>query len=205
MAIRHRFVHHFSVAGPSHEIFGAQGVAFGCGLIWTRLYWITRCPLPEKLTKCIDSWKISATLVSTSAFSEPFSGFSAMWTCKSDSLMLQSTPPRNSGVFNVRFPHRVSINVGQDFQVSLTSHQEPLRPLQREATRNAMASRRLANLLPNLSVSKLYLQSLHQLSCTTEGARVLCVRDCETFSESCRAPQCQCPFGSCGYQSACWR
>ena len=38
-------------------------------------------------------------------------------------------------------PHRVSINVDKIFRL-LTSHQQLLRPLQREATRNAMASRR---------------------------------------------------------------
>ena len=56
-----------------------------------------------------------------------------------------------------------------------------------------------ANCLPSLSVSKLSLKSRDKISCTTEG-----VRDCETFSGTCRGPQCQFSFGSCGYLSTCW-
>ena len=37
-----------------------------------------------------------------------------------------------------------------------------------------------------------------------KGARNPCVRDSETLSGSCRASQCQCSFGSRGYQGTCW-
>ena len=71
-----------------------------------------------------------------------FSGFSAVWTFKSDSHMLQPTHHPEISEVQRLLPHRVSINVGRNSQVVLTSHQQLLHPLQREAARNAMAVRR---------------------------------------------------------------
>ena len=71
-----------------------------------------------------------------------FCAFSAVWACRSDGLMLQLTHHPEISEFQRLLPHRVSINVGRTYQVVLTSHQQLLRPLQREATRNAMATKR---------------------------------------------------------------
>ena len=132
------------------------------------------------------------------------SGFSAVWTCKSDSRMLQ--PPHHPEIseFQRLLPHRASTNVGQDFQVVLTSHQQLLLPASTRGDSKCDGCQETANRLPSLSVSKLTLKSRDQLPCTTKEARNPCVRDCETFSGIRRAPQCQCSFGSCGYHSTCW-
>ena len=65
-----------------------------------------------------------------------------MWTCDHNSLMLQPTHHPEILEFQRLLPHRMSIDVGGEVQVVLTSHHQLLRPLRREAVRNAMALRR---------------------------------------------------------------
>ena len=71
-----------------------------------------------------------------------FSGFCAIWTCCSKSLILQPTHHPDFLEFQRLLPHRISINVGGEVQIVLTSHRQLVRPLRRQATRNAMAVRR---------------------------------------------------------------
>ena len=68
--------------------------------------------------------------------------FSATWTCRSKSLMLQPTYRPDFLEFQRLLPNRISINVGGEVQIVLTSHHRLLRPLRRQATRSAMAVRR---------------------------------------------------------------
>ena len=65
-----------------------------------------------------------------------------MWTCDSNSLLLQPTHHPEILEFQRLLRHQISIDVGGEVQVVLTSHHQLLRPLRREAVRNAMAVRR---------------------------------------------------------------
>ena len=69
-----------------------------------------------------------------------FSGFCALWTSRSKSLMLQPTHHPEFLEFQRFLPDRISINVGGEIQ--MTSHHQLLRPVGRKATRSAMAVRR---------------------------------------------------------------
>ena len=71
-----------------------------------------------------------------------FPGFSAVWTFNSNSRMLQSTHHPEILEFQRLLPHRITIQTEKSSQVVLSSHQQPLLPLQREAARSAMAVRR---------------------------------------------------------------
>ena len=71
-----------------------------------------------------------------------FPGFSAVWTCNSNSRMLQSTHHPEILEFQRLPPHRITMQTVKSSQVVLSSHQQPLLPLQREAARSAMAVRR---------------------------------------------------------------
>ena len=71
-----------------------------------------------------------------------FRGFCAVWTVDANSRMLQSKYPPELLEFQRLLLHRVSIQTGKSSLVVLSSHQQLLRPLQREATRSAMTVRR---------------------------------------------------------------
>ena len=71
-----------------------------------------------------------------------FPGFCAVWTVDANSRMLQSTYHPEYLEFQRLLPHRVSIQTRKSSLVVLSSHQQLLRPLQREATRSAMTVRR---------------------------------------------------------------
>ena len=118
--------------------------------------------------------------------------FSAVWSFNSNSHMLQSTQHPEILEFQRLLPYRITIQMGKSSQVVLSSHPQLLLPHQREAARNAMAVKR---------------QQIASRACRSANcvliARNSCFRDCGTFARSCRASQCQCSFGSCGYQSTC--
>ena len=71
-----------------------------------------------------------------------FPGFCAVWTVDANSQMLPSKYHPEFLGFERLLPHRVSIQTGKSSLVVLSSHQQLLRPLQREATRSAMTVRR---------------------------------------------------------------
>ena len=71
-----------------------------------------------------------------------FPGFSAVWTFNANSRMLQSTHHPEILEFQRLLPHRITIQTGKSSQVVLSSHQQLLLPLQREAARSAMTVRR---------------------------------------------------------------
>ena len=71
-----------------------------------------------------------------------FPGLSAVWTFNSISLMLQPTHHPENLEFQRSLPYRITIQVGKSSQIVLSSHEQLLLPLQREAARNAMAVRR---------------------------------------------------------------
>ena len=103
--------------------------------------------------------------------------------CKSDSLMPQPTHHTEILEFQRLLPHRVSISVGKDFQVVLRRHQQLLRPLQRESALKAMVATR----------QQLASRACQSTDCVSKAVLPnWCVRDCETFSGSRRASQCQC-------------
>ena len=120
-------------------------------------------------------------------------GFCAVWTVDAKSRMLQSKYHPEFLEFQRLLPHRVSIQTGKSSLVVLSSHQQRLRPLQREATRSAMTCQETPNFFSCLWIRKLCLKSCDRLS----GA----VGNRETFSRSRSASLCQCSCGSRGYQS----
>ena len=72
-----------------------------------------------------------------------FPGFCAVWTFDANSRMLQSKHHPEFLEFHQRLlPHQISIQTGNSFLVVLSSHQQLLRPLQREAVWSAMTVRR---------------------------------------------------------------
>ena len=133
-----------------------------------------------------------------------FPGFCAVWTFDANSRMLQ--------------PKKISSRV---FGISTIASAPSFDPNREKfsgraviaSTTTASASARgnsecddcqeTTNFFSCLSISKLCLESCDRLSGATEGAGNPCVRNRETFSGSCRASQCQCSCGSCGYQSSC--
>ena len=122
-------------------------------------------------------------------------GFRAVWTFNSNSRMSQPTHQPEILEFQRLLPYRITIKVGKSSQIVLSSHQQLLIPLQREAARNATAVRR-EQIASRACRSANCLKSGDQPPCATKGARNPCVRDCETLSGSPRASQCQCSFGS---------
>ena len=71
-----------------------------------------------------------------------FPGFCAVWTSDADSRMLQSKHHPEILEFQRLLPHRISIQNGKSSLFALPSHQQLLRPRQREAVRSAMTVRR---------------------------------------------------------------
>ena len=71
-----------------------------------------------------------------------FPGFCAVWTVDANSHMLQAKHHPEILEFQRLLPHRISIQTGKSSLVVLSSHQQLLRPLQREAVRSAMTARR---------------------------------------------------------------
>ena len=69
-------------------------------------------------------------------------GFSAVWTFDANSRMLQSIDHPEILEFQRLLPHRITIKTGKSSQVVLSSHQQLLLPLQREAARSVMTVRR---------------------------------------------------------------
>ena len=65
-----------------------------------------------------------------------------MWTFDANSRMLQSKHHPEVLEFQRLRPYRISIQTGKSSLVVLSSHQQLLRPLQREAVRSAMTVRR---------------------------------------------------------------
>ena len=152
--------------------------------------------------QCFDAKTVTSTLVSPPAISE-FPGFSAVWNFNSNSRMLPSTHhSRNFGISTiVSAPNHDSD--GEEFSGRPVISSTTLLPLQREAARSAMAVRRLqiasracrsANCVSKAVIDYLVQQNVPE---------TLVSEDCETFSGRRRASQCQCSFGSCGYQSTC--
>ena len=71
-----------------------------------------------------------------------FPGFCAVWTVDANNRLLQSKHHPEFWEFQRLLPHRVSIQTGKSSLVVLSSQQQRLRPLQREAARSAMTVRR---------------------------------------------------------------
>ena len=71
-----------------------------------------------------------------------FPGFCAEWTFDANSRMLQSKHHPDFLEFQRLLPQRVTIQTGKSSLVVLSSHQQLLRPLQRETVRSAMTVRR---------------------------------------------------------------
>ena len=71
-----------------------------------------------------------------------FFGFCAVWTFDANSRILQSKHHPEFLEFQRLLPHRITIQTGKSSLVVLSSHQQLLRPLQREAVRSAMTFRR---------------------------------------------------------------
>ena len=70
-----------------------------------------------------------------------FHGFCEVWTFDANSRMLQSKHHPEFLEFQRLLPHRI-FQIGKSSLVVLSSHQQLLRPLQREAVRSAMTVRR---------------------------------------------------------------
>ena len=102
---------------------------------------------------------------------QSFPGFCVVWTVDANSRMLQSKCHPEFLEFQRVLPHRVSIQTGKSSLVVLSSHQQLLRLLQREATRSAMTVKRRKNFFSCLSISKLCLESCDRLSGATEKCR----------------------------------
>ena len=91
---------------------------------------------------CFDAKTVTATLVSTSTISEFPWIQRGVETFDANSRMLQSTHHPEILEFQRLLPHRITIQTGKSSHVVMSSHQQPLRPLQREASRSAMTVRR---------------------------------------------------------------
>ena len=114
--------------------------------VWLWIDWdfpvpIHRADFPRAVARVLFRRR-SRQLLSRRRRFRNFSGFTAIWTCRSKSLMLQPTYHPDCLEFQRLLPHRISINVGGEVQIVLTSHHQLLRPLRRQATRSAMAVRR---------------------------------------------------------------
>ena len=73
---------------------------------------------------------------------QSFPGFCAVGTVDANSRMLQSKHHPEFLEFQRLLPHRISIQTGKSSLVVLSSYQQLLRPLQRDAVRSAMTVRR---------------------------------------------------------------
>ena len=91
---------------------------------------------------CVLMRRRSPQLLSRLRRFRSFAGFSEVWTFNANSRMLQSTHHPEILEFQRLLPHRITIQTGKSSQVVLSSHQQLLRPLQREAARSAMTVRR---------------------------------------------------------------
>ena len=139
MASRFRFVCHFSVAGLSYEILAHREKCSAVDQSGHRHSRSQEAHFPNHCQRC-DAKTVTQTFVSTPAMLEP--GFSAVWTFNSNSRMLQSTHHPEILEIQRLLPYRITIQMEKRSQVVLSSHQQLLLPLQREAARNSMAVRR---------------------------------------------------------------
>ena len=88
-----------------------------------------RRPISQTIASVLMRKTITSTLVSAPT------GFCAVWTVDAISHMLQSKYHPEFLEFQRLLAHRVSIQTGKSSLVVLSSYQQLLRPLQREATR----------------------------------------------------------------------
>ena len=155
---------------------------------------ITGGPFPRPIASVLMRRR-SLQLLSRLRRFRSFPGFCAVWTVDANSRMLQSKYHPEFLEFQRLLPHRVSIQTGKSSLVVLSSHQQLLRPLQREATRSAMTVRRRqissracrsANCVSKAVIDYLVQQKVPE---TLVGNR-------ETFTGSRSASQCQCSWGS---------
>ena len=140
MASRFWFVCHFSVAGLSHEILARKENCPAVDQSGREHSRSQEAHLPNHC-RCLDAKTVTSTLVSTPRFSQ------FPWIQGGVDLQFQQshvaaeTSSRNFG-FSTIAPHRITIQTGKSSHVVLSSHQQLLLPLQREAARSAMTVRR---------------------------------------------------------------
>ena len=141
MASRFWFVCHFSVAGLSYEILARREK---CSAVDQSGHGHSRSQeahFPNHC-QCFDAKTVTPTFVSTSAIPE------FPWIQRGVDLQFQQSHVAVLHIipeileFQRLLPYRITIQMGKSSQVVLSSHQQPLLPLQREAARNAMAVRR---------------------------------------------------------------
>ena len=140
MVSRFWFVCHFSVAGLSCESLARREK---CSAVDKSGHGHSRSQeahFPNHF-QCFDAKTVTSTLVSAPAISE------FHWIQRGVDLQLQQshvavdTSSRNFGISTVASALNHDSD-GEEFSVVLSSHQQPLLPLQREAARSAVAVRR---------------------------------------------------------------